>query len=1463
MATINGTNGNDVINGTSGDDIIHAKNGNDSVRGGAGDDFLHGGNGVDTAIFSGSIKAYTFSQTGANFFVTGIDGADRLLHFERLQFDDALITLGVNNAPIAFDDAAATDEDAGTFVSAASVLANDYDFEGDALTAVAGSFVGTYGTLNLNADGTYTYVLSAAAQALAQGQVAQDVFTYTVSDGSLTDTGTLTINLAGRNDTPVANADSAATDENDAILIDVLANDSDVDNGAVLTVTAASAPAGQGSATIVGNQVRYDPGSDFDHLAAGQTAAVLLTYTISDEFGATATSTVSITVTGTNDGPVANPDSATTAENTAILIDVLANDSDPDGGATLTVVAASAPAGQGSATLVGNQVRFDPGSDFDTLAVGQSAVVLVSYTIQDDQGATASSTISVTVTGENDGPVANADSAATSENDAVLIDVIANDTDVDNGAVLTVTAANAPAGKGSATIVGNQVRFDPGADFDGLAVGQSEIVTISYTISDEHGATASATAEVTVTGTNDGPVANPDGATTGENSIVLVDVLANDTDVDDGAILTVTSASAALGSASVVGNQVQFDPGSDFDYLAVGESTVVDVAYTISDEHGATSSSTIAVTVTGANDAPTIDAAGTDASGAIAELPNGDPSENAFLHQEGGAIAFDDLDLTDTHSASFAPQSGGYLGTFTLDPVDQSGDTVGWNFEVDDSALDGLDAGEVVTQTYTIQISDGNGGTVTQDVTITLTGAADIPDGVWFIDNSAAGSANLGTQADPFTSIAAFNAAQGMAGGPQPGQIIYLREGTGTYAEADGINLLDGQTLIGGGEDLVIAGITYETGTGRPTIVTVAGANHGVELAQDNVVRGFDIGDTTGADIADGGGSVGNLLIANVGSFGAGQIIDIDQGGTLDVTLNAVASTGSGSNAIDLDGVGGSFTVTGATTITGIQGGAGIDITNSSLNATFAGGGLVSTANRIGVQFVGNSGQLAITGGNFDIVTTTGSGLVALGGGSILVTGSGNDVTVGSGTAVSIAGTIIGAAGVTLSSVTSTGAPNGIFLADTGAGAFSVTGTGIAGSGGAISDSAGAGIVLIRTGPVSLASMTIANSADDGISGDAVKGLNLDNVTIANNGNAFGDHGVDLLNVSGRSLISGSTFTENESSGIAIANSTGSAELIIRTSSITGDFASPNSSNGLSVALSGSASLSARVTNTDFTGNAVNNLSAANTGAGTLVLQVGAPGVAGSGGTFGNANTGININHNGVGRTDFDILNATLSNQAGQSALINVNMGTAARGPLNGNIIGNDITNHASAVGPAVRVQTSGNDNVPPAENVATILIQGNDITNNAANIGLQLRAASGNSTLNATVRDNVIANTNDFASHVIEARAGAANADSVRLNLDIANNVLTLDPDAALAGAFGIRLVRHVNTANAIGRIEDYGGSPTDAASIAAYLSSLNGGASASAQVNIANGAGWGFIDDVFTPAPPMMLFGDVALIP
>ncbi|HYE29494.1 MAG TPA: Ig-like domain-containing protein, partial [Allosphingosinicella sp.] len=294
MATITGTSGDDHINGTQGDDVIFAEGGNDTVNtkkgndtvyggdgndeirggtgggndtlygeggndalygaegddflvGGAGFDYLDGGAGIDTARYYGSVTEYNFYNLGGGAYaiedhVAARDGTDYVIRVERLQFADVTIDLTTNNAPIAHDDTASTDEDVGTYSSgSASVVDNDFDWENQNLTVTPGTFNGVYGTLTLNADGTYTYTPYASTQSLALGQTVTDSFSYTVSDGSLSDSGTLTITVAGRNDAPVANPDAATGHENQVVAINVLANDTDVDNGAVLTVTAASA----------------------------------------------------------------------------------------------------------------------------------------------------------------------------------------------------------------------------------------------------------------------------------------------------------------------------------------------------------------------------------------------------------------------------------------------------------------------------------------------------------------------------------------------------------------------------------------------------------------------------------------------------------------------------------------------------------------------------------------------------------------------------------------------------------------------------------------------------------------------------------------------------------------------------------------------------------------------------------------------------------------------------------------------------------------------------------------------------------------------------------------------------------------------------------------------------------------------------------------------------------------------
>jgi len=134
--------------------------------------------------------------------------------------------------------------------------------------------------------------------------------------------------VGGGNTAPVANPDLGVFVSEDAIdvSIDALANDTDAD-GDELTLVTAEVTGGLGTATIVGNQVVYNPGDSYQFLAAGATANVKIAYSISDG-DATAASTVDIVVTGVNDAPVAQNDSIGTTANV-------------DGRISVAVVAAS------------------------------------------------------------------------------------------------------------------------------------------------------------------------------------------------------------------------------------------------------------------------------------------------------------------------------------------------------------------------------------------------------------------------------------------------------------------------------------------------------------------------------------------------------------------------------------------------------------------------------------------------------------------------------------------------------------------------------------------------------------------------------------------------------------------------------------------------------------------------------------------------------------------------------------------------------------------------------------------------------------------------------------------------------------------------------------------------------------------------------------------------------------------
>ena len=183
------------------------------------------------------------------------------------------------------------------------------------------------------------------------------------------------------------------------------------------------------------------------------------TYQACDPAGLCDSATVSITVTPVNDRPDARDDSANTVRNTAVVIDVLANDVDPDGD-TLNVRSFTQPA-NGTVTRSGNSLRYRPRNNF----VGADSFT---YTACDRQsgGLCDTATVRITVTAANREPNARDDDACTKKNRPVTINVLANDSDPD-GNPLTVTVTQQPANGSAVRNPDNTVTYTPNPNFVG------------------------------------------------------------------------------------------------------------------------------------------------------------------------------------------------------------------------------------------------------------------------------------------------------------------------------------------------------------------------------------------------------------------------------------------------------------------------------------------------------------------------------------------------------------------------------------------------------------------------------------------------------------------------------------------------------------------------------------------------------------------------------------------------------------------------------------------------------------------------------------------------------------------------------------------------------------------------------------------------------------------------------------
>jgi VCBS repeat-containing protein len=196
------------------------------------------------------------------------------------------------------------------------------------------------------------------------------------------------------NDPPVAEDDAATTDEDNPVTVaapGVLSNDSYPDVGDTLTIASVNTSETVGAVTAWGadGSFTYDPDGQFEYLQAGNATTDSFTYTISDGNGGNDTATVTITINGVNDPPVAVADNATTLENTPVTVDVLNNDSDVDGD-TLTVESVTQGT-NGSVANNGGNVTYTP-------AIGFNGTDSFNYTVSDGNGGTDTATVTVNIT---------------------------------------------------------------------------------------------------------------------------------------------------------------------------------------------------------------------------------------------------------------------------------------------------------------------------------------------------------------------------------------------------------------------------------------------------------------------------------------------------------------------------------------------------------------------------------------------------------------------------------------------------------------------------------------------------------------------------------------------------------------------------------------------------------------------------------------------------------------------------------------------------------------------------------------------------------------------------------------------------------------------------------------------------------------------------------------------------------
>ncbi|TOQ42815.1 RTX toxin, partial [Vibrio parahaemolyticus] len=639
--------------------------------------------------------------------------------------------------PVTLD---AIEEDGGSIIITTEELLSNVDDEDKDTLSVENLIIDKgNGTLVDNGDGTWTFT----------PQIDDDTevsFTFDIiDDEDLVVSGSANLDILPINDAPNAENDVITTEEDTAVTIDVLVNDSDVE-GDALSIQSASVPSEQGSVDIVDGKLVFTPAENFNGEAT-------ITYIVTDG-DLTDEAKVTVTVTPVNDSPVAVDDTTSIQEDTAVTIDVLTNDTDVDGD-KLSIESASVPKEQGTVEVVDGKLVFTPAENFNGDAE-------ITYTVTDGE-LTDEAKVTVTVNPVNDAPTIKVEAVESITEDAVSTDTVVatltvRDTDTPEDQ-LTVSLENNS--NGYFVLVGNEVKLtQAGVD----AVNNDELnlkdLTISASVSDGVNPTANDSDSLIVNRVNDAPVAKDDIATTQEDTAVTIDVLPNDSDVD-GDKLSIQSASVpeAQGKVEIVDGKLVFTPAENFH----GDA---EITYTLTD--GAlTDQATVNVTVNAVNDTPVVES----------NLADQTLAEDFTPYTIDLNTAFSDVDNVDGELTFSVSGNSNVLvsienGIATISP------TADWNG----------------SETLTFTATDPSGESVSQTVDFTVAPVVDIK----------ADSTNVVEDTPTIINVLGNDTFEGDGkvvsldanNGPVNGSVSVNPDGSVTYTPNDNYHGIDSFTYI-------------------------------------------------------------------------------------------------------------------------------------------------------------------------------------------------------------------------------------------------------------------------------------------------------------------------------------------------------------------------------------------------------------------------------------------------------------------------------------------------------------------------------------------------------------------------------------------------------------------------------------------------------------------------------------------